>query len=247
MYNMVPVTAEEQESLEAICQENGWLKRGGYDWQDDPYLEEYPYEFDRCFSLKDLSDFFKAGNWAIRQGVVYGDLAFIQQVDGGDEWWALKQDGETWVPFESIGFKRIAGDISELTRHVAGMRLATIDECKHLDYLPPKSDMQWVGNAFPYLDDGWVAARNCDFRIHVALNRMGKLLTVNAPSEEYMVDQAQEGMSLLDAIKSQVERAVQYKAERMTESLADRTQAALRASENQQRADRASESRETAR
>lgn len=127
------------------------------------------------------------------------------------------------------------------------MRLATIDECKHLDYLPPKSDMQWVGNAFPYLDDGWVAARNCDFRIHVALNRMGKLLTVNAPSEEYMVDQAQEGMSLLDAIKSQVERAVQYKAERMTESLADRTQAALRASENQQRADRASESRETAR
>ncbi len=107
--------------------------------------------------------------------------------------------------------------------------------------------MQWVGNAFPYLDDGWVAARNCDFRIHVALNRMGKLLTVNAPSEEYMVDQAQEGMSLLDAIKSQVERAVQYKAERMTESLADRTQAALRASENQQRADRASESRETAR
>ena len=40
MYNMVPVTAEEQESLEAICQKNGWVKRGGYAWQDDPYLEE---------------------------------------------------------------------------------------------------------------------------------------------------------------------------------------------------------------
>ena len=25
------------------CQENGWLRRGGYPWQDDPYLEEYPY------------------------------------------------------------------------------------------------------------------------------------------------------------------------------------------------------------
>ena len=124
MYNMVPVTAEEQESLEAICQKNGWVKRGGYAWQDDPYLEEYPYEFDRCFSLEDLSDFFKAGNWAIRQGVVYGDLAFIQQVDGGDEWWTLKQDGKTWVPFESLSFKRIAGDISELTRYVAGMRLS---------------------------------------------------------------------------------------------------------------------------
>ena len=241
------ITGREHDGLVEKCQENGWLKVGGFDWQDDPFLEEYPYEFSRTDSVDRLREALGSGNWAIRQGFCYRDLAFIQQVDGGDEWWTLKQDGESWVPFESIGFKRIAGDISELTRHVAGMRLATIDECKHLDYLPPKSDMQWVGNAFPYLDDGWVEARNCDFRIHVALNRMGKLLTVNAPSEEYMVDQAQEGMSLLDAIKSQIERAVQYKAERMTESLADRTQAALRASENQQRADRASESRETAR
>ena len=62
-----------------------------------------------------------------------------------------------------------------------------------------------------------------------------------------MVDQTQEGMSLLDVIKSQVERAEQYKAERTPESLADRTQAALRASENQQRADRASEAREAIR
>ena len=247
MYNMVPVTAEEQESLEAICQKNGWLKRGGYDWQDDPFLEECPYEFSCTDSVDRLREALGSGNWAIRQGFCYRDLAFIQQVNGGDEWWTLKQDGETWVPFESFSFKRIAGDISELTRYVAGMRLATVEECKHLDYLPPKSDMQWTGNAFPYLDDGWVAARNCDFRIHVALNHMGKLLTVNAPSADYMVDQAQEGLSLLDMIKSQMERAEQYKAERMTESLADRTQAALRASENQQRADRDSEARETIR
>ena len=33
---------ETVESLVAKCQENGWLKRGGYAWQDDPYLEEYP-------------------------------------------------------------------------------------------------------------------------------------------------------------------------------------------------------------
>lgn len=106
VFNMTPVTPEEQKSLEAICQKNGWLKRGGYDWQDDPYMEEYPYEFDRCFSMDDLADFFNAGNWAIRQGVVYGDLAFIQQVNGGDEWWTLKQgtDG-SWVPFESVSFR----------------------------------------------------------------------------------------------------------------------------------------------
>ena len=36
---------ETAAELVAKCQENGWLMRGGYPWQDDPYLEEYPYEF----------------------------------------------------------------------------------------------------------------------------------------------------------------------------------------------------------
>ena len=247
MFNMAPVTPEEQESLEAICQTNDWVKRGGYPCQDDPYMEEYPYEFDRCFSMEDLQDFFKQGNWGIRQGVVYGDLAFIQQVNGGDEWWTLKKDGDGWVPFESISFGHIAGDISELTRHIACMRIATVDECKHLDYLPPESDMQWVGNAFPYIDDGWVAARNCDFRIHIEQNHMGKLLTVNAPTEEYMIDQSEEGKTLLQIISSQIEAANRYKEERLMPRLADRTQDAMRASENQRRAERPNEAREAVR
>ncbi len=33
------------------CRENGWLKVGGFDWQDDPFLEEYPYEFSRTESV----------------------------------------------------------------------------------------------------------------------------------------------------------------------------------------------------
>ncbi len=247
MFNMAPVTPEEQKALEAKCQENGWLKRGGFDWQDDPWMEEYPYEFDRCFTMQDLQDFFKQGNWGIRQGVVYGDLAFIQQVNGGDEWWTLKKaDDGTWHDFESISFGRIAGDISELIRHIAGMRIATVEECERLDYLPPKSDMQWVGNAFPYLDDGWAAARNCDFRIHIEQKPEGRLLTVNAPSEDYMVDQLQEGMTLLDIVKAQIGEAGRYKSERMEPSLATKAQEALRASENQHRADRAQEARDAA-
>lgn len=247
MFNMHPLTEEEQKVLEAKCQENGWLKRGGYPWQDDPYLEEYPYSFDRCFSMEDLRDFFRQGNWAIREGVVYGDLAFIQQVDGGDEWWTLKKDESgNWHDFESISFKRIAGDISELTRYVAGMRIATVEECKRLDYLPPESDMQWRGNAFPYLDDGWVSARNCDFRIHIEQNHMGKLLTVNAPTEEYMIDQSQDGLTLLEVIKAQIEAANRYKSERLP-SLSAQTQEAVLASANQQKAERAAEARSNAR
>ena len=57
------------------CQENGWLRRGGYPWQDDPYLEEYPYEFAKAGSVEELRGFFAHGNWALRQGIVYEDLA----------------------------------------------------------------------------------------------------------------------------------------------------------------------------
>lgn len=243
MFNMHPLTEEEQIALEAKCQENGWLKQGGYAWQDDPSMEEYPYSFDRCFSVEDLRDFFRQGNWPIREGVVYGDLAFIQQVDGGDEWWTLKKDEQgNWHDFESISFRRIAGDISELTRYVTGMRLATVEECKRLDYLPPESDMQWRGDAFPYLDDGWVSARNCDFSIHVAQSGVGKLLTVNAPSEDYMIDQSQDGRTLLEVIKAQVEAANRYKSERMP-SLSEISQDAVRAAANQQKAQRTSDER----
>lgn len=244
MFNMTPVTPEEQESLEAICQTNGWLKRGGFDWQDDPYMEEYPYEFDRCFSMDDLSEFFQHGNWAIRQGVVYGDLAFIQQVNAGDEWWTLKQDADgSWIPFESISFARIAQDRSDLVRHVAGMRLATVEECKRYEYLPDKTDLTWSGNAFPYLDDGYVRARNDHFLISVEANHMGKMLSITGPSEEYLVDQSQDDMTLLQTINAQVKAAAEYAHKAMNPSLSERAQDAIEASNNQDRIQRTQDSR----
>ena len=54
MEGFAPITEEEHELLVAKCQENGWLKRGGYDWQDDPFMEEYPYEFSKAESIEDL-------------------------------------------------------------------------------------------------------------------------------------------------------------------------------------------------
>ena len=133
MFNLTPATQEEHDSLVEKCQKNGWLKRGGFDWQDDPWLEEYPYEFSRASTIKDLADFFSNGNWAIRQGVLFGDLAFIQQVNGGDEWWTLKRcpDG-SWLDFESYTMNYILPDMSRFTQAIASMQLATPDECKHL-------------------------------------------------------------------------------------------------------------------
>lgn len=138
-----PVADEVASSLEDACQRNGWLRVGGYAWQDDPYLEEYPYAFVATKNIDDLRGFFEHGNWAIRQGIVYDNLAFIQQVDGGDEWWTLKRSGDSWIDFESISCGgMIERSKEDFERLVASMQAATIDECRRLDYLFPSSMAQ---------------------------------------------------------------------------------------------------------
>ena len=126
--------AETVESLVAKCQENGWLKRGGYAWQDDPFLEEYPYDFAKADGIEELRGFFAQGNFALRQGVVYEDLAFVQQVDGGDEWWTLKRDGSDWVDFESWSFNDIVKEPERFAHAIECMHRATLEQCKRLDY-----------------------------------------------------------------------------------------------------------------
>ena len=123
-------------SLVEVCQGNPWLMLGGCAWQDDPFMEEYPYEFRKAESVADLRAFFEHGNWAIRDGIVYRDLAFIQQVNGGDEWWTLKRDGEGWAAFESISLEAVARrGGGELERLVDSMHRASVARCIALDYM----------------------------------------------------------------------------------------------------------------
>lgn len=130
----------ESAKLTEVCQQNGWLRRGGYAWQDDPFLEEYPYSYIEASDIEGLTDYFEHGNWALRSGIVYEDLAFIQQDDGGDEWWTLKRDGDGWVPFESVSCGMIIEDSRErFYGYVRNMRAATVDECKRLEYMNPKA------------------------------------------------------------------------------------------------------------
>lgn len=135
-----PVDRGLHEALVAKCQENGWLKRGGYDWQDDPWLEEYPYEFVEAEDVSALRGFLGCGNWAIRTGIVYDDLAFIQQVNGGDEWWTLKKAPVGWEAFESWTFGGILERGTEFERAVASMQMATPEECLRLDYMLPETE-----------------------------------------------------------------------------------------------------------
>lgn len=124
------ITGREHDGLVEKCQENGWLKVGGFDWQDDPFLEEYPYEFSRTDSVDRLREALGSGNWAIRQGFCYRNLAFIQQVNGGDEWWTLKRDGDAWTGFESWSFGAIAQEPERFERAMRDMCEATPEQCR---------------------------------------------------------------------------------------------------------------------
>lgn len=131
------VSAQLAAELELVCQQNGWLCYNGYAWQDDPYLEQYPYAFARAKSLDELTSFMEHGNWSIRQGIVFDDLAFIQQVDGGDEWWTLKRTDNGWMPFEntSAGFIIERDGVDAFTHMVECMHRATPEQCRHFDYM----------------------------------------------------------------------------------------------------------------
>ena len=150
-----PLDEEAREQLGSKCQENVWLNVGDYDWQDDPFLEEYPYEFMRIDDIDALREHFGRGNWAIRQGVVFGDLAFINQVNGGDEWWTLKRDGEEWVDFESTSFAYIieAKGRAAFETLVRSMQLATPARCKTLDYYDKDASAKWAAEHNPRIPE----------------------------------------------------------------------------------------------
>lgn len=131
-----PLSSRETDELVEMCQRNSWLCQGGCDRQDDPYMEDYPYEFCRANTIEDLTSFMAQGNWAIRQGIVYEDLAFINQINGGDEWWTLKRTDDGWLGFESASCGLvIERDPAEFTQMIACMHQATPEQCKHLDYM----------------------------------------------------------------------------------------------------------------
>lgn len=84
------------------CNKNPWLRN----FAEYP-LEDYPYTFEQITSAEDLRTVMYHGNMAIRTGYLYEDLAFVQQVNGGDEWLTFKKEDGVYKSFENISFRGI--------------------------------------------------------------------------------------------------------------------------------------------
>lgn len=142
---MKKVSENEHNKLVELCQRNCWVKWHGLSFEGDPYLElDSPYAFCRFEDISLLKLFFEHGNWSIRQGVLYRDLFFCNQVNGGDEWWTCRYEHKNgmYIPFESISFRTVIkrGYFNEL---INGMLEATVEECKQLEIT--KNSMEHKG------------------------------------------------------------------------------------------------------
>ena len=131
-----PVSKTLHQKLVETCQKNIWLRVNGAPFEDDPCLElDSPYEFCEFQDIDSLKLFFDHGNWSIRQGVLYKDLFFCNQVNGGDEWWTCKLDPATgeYVDFDSVTMRLVIkrDGFEDLIQRMCN---ASVAKCKSLTY-----------------------------------------------------------------------------------------------------------------
>jgi len=97
------IEAEQYGNITAVCDKKLWL--GNY--REYP-ASDYPYTFEEVEDLETLTERMEHGNWALRTCFMYNGLAFVQQVNGGDEWLALYQhEVGQWASFDSISLEHI--------------------------------------------------------------------------------------------------------------------------------------------
>jgi hypothetical protein len=75
---------------------NPWIRCA-----DDPLFTRSSFKF--CETIDELMNNFKKGNWCLGDSFVYRNLAFLNQLESGDEWLTIKD----WCAFESITFKSV--------------------------------------------------------------------------------------------------------------------------------------------
>jgi hypothetical protein len=106
----------------AIGNANRWIRRAG----DPPFTRKC---FVECADAADLAERLAHGNWCLGQSFFLGDLCFVQQVGGGDEWLVIKQN----VAFESASCEHMIAN-GTFAGFLARIQTATVERCAALAY-----------------------------------------------------------------------------------------------------------------
>lgn len=111
---------------------NPWLNRS-VDIDDGDFVCEDFLEINSFMileSLQQLQAELNYGNWSINTAFIYGDFAFINQINGGKEWAVLKYDSETNKAFQFESWTGFAVELGEFKK----MEKATNEQLRRLDY-----------------------------------------------------------------------------------------------------------------
>ncbi|MCG8416620.1 MAG: ATP-binding protein [Proteobacteria bacterium] len=106
----------------AIATRNPWLQRC---W--DPTVSESMHE---CHSAEELWLRFQRGNWALGTAFVLGDVCFINQVNGGDEWLVIRRG----LAFESMTALLCFPDAASLARFCRAVVEADDEQLRRHEY-----------------------------------------------------------------------------------------------------------------
>lgn len=102
------------DAVASACLKNHWITRG-INLGEHGELDFSMFSLYKADDMCALQAFFELGPHPIRTGVVYGGLAFVQQISMGDEWLVLRSmlDDNAcepyWTPFESYSFNSVIG------------------------------------------------------------------------------------------------------------------------------------------
>jgi hypothetical protein len=114
--------ADPIETWLALGSANRWIGRA---W-DPPFTRQ---SFTRCSDPAELKPRLEHGNWCLGSAFYLGDLCFIEQVAGADEWLVIKQN----VAFESAscGVMIANGTFDDFLSRI---QAATPEQCGRLEY-----------------------------------------------------------------------------------------------------------------
>ena len=109
------------ETWHKLAMKNPWIIEA---WDPPLHITE------QCIknTIEELFDHFQRGNWCLADCVIYDDICFINQIDGGSEYLVIKRD----CAFESLSANRLPLD--ELTDFISDVKQATNEQLKNLTY-----------------------------------------------------------------------------------------------------------------
>lgn len=90
------ISPEKEEALRKVCDTNPRLVMV---WEEE-------YSFIEISCIETLWKYYKQGNWCVKSGILYGELAFVCVTPR--DWWTLKWMNGAFIPFESCDMTHIA-------------------------------------------------------------------------------------------------------------------------------------------